>query len=164
MDEKVKKQKKRFQENLSLIRKAAGWSEVELAEKLDVTRQTISNLERFEKSGVAMSTIQYIAIRALLNDEILKETNCNTEKEDTPRDTDLLVCILQTLVDEPEKYSEDEKNRIKSMANMLTPAIINKTNTKIEVAKVLRDVGIAVGAIVTGITISYFFRGKGGKQ
>ena len=41
MNEKVK----RLQKYLSVIRTSAGWSASELGEKLDVSRQMISNLE-----------------------------------------------------------------------------------------------------------------------
>ncbi len=40
-----RKQIKRLQDNLSSIRKIAGWSAEVFGEKLGVTKQTISNLE-----------------------------------------------------------------------------------------------------------------------
>lgn len=60
----------RFRKNLPIFRKAVGWSGEYLAELLDVSRATIINIE--SKDG-KMSVVQYLAIRALLNEEIVKE-------------------------------------------------------------------------------------------
>lgn len=53
-----------LQENLTLIRRAAGWSVNEFADILGVTRQTIFNLETCRHK---MSKTQYIAITAVFN-------------------------------------------------------------------------------------------------
>lgn len=53
---------KLLQDNLTLLRKAAGWTAVDLANTLGVTRQTIYNLE----SGVTnLSKTQYIALKEI---------------------------------------------------------------------------------------------------
>jgi len=65
MSDKLKereRQIKRLQQNLSSIRKIAGWTAEVLGEKIGVTKQTISNLEN-RKS--AMNFTQYIAIRSV---------------------------------------------------------------------------------------------------
>ena len=67
MDKNKQKQIKRLQDNLSSIRKIAGWTAEQLGEKIGVTKQTISNLEN-NKSP--MNLTQYIAIRSVLDHEI----------------------------------------------------------------------------------------------
>lgn len=52
-----------LQENLSTLRKLAGWSAQDLAQMLGVSRATIVNLENLDRSK--MSRMQYLAIRSL---------------------------------------------------------------------------------------------------
>ena len=54
----------RIQENLSSIRKIAGWTAENLGEMLGVTKQNISNLEN---GNTKLSQAQYIAIRHLVD-------------------------------------------------------------------------------------------------
>lgn len=147
---------KRFQDNLLLIRKATGWSEAEFGERIGVTRQTINNLETKKNT---LTKTQYIAMRAVLNDEIIHSMS------DT-KDTEMLICILEALVDNPEKYSTQEKKNILEKANLLTPAIITKSNPRKEVSNefvnILKSLGIAVGVIVAAGISGYIF--KGGKK
>jgi len=76
----------KFQENLSIIRKVAGWTTQELADELGVARQTVSNLET---GKTPMSKLQYLALRTVFNAEIAEHDN---------RD---LARVITTLVDEP---------------------------------------------------------------
>ena len=69
MSELIRIQIKKLQSDMPLIRKLMGWSAVELADKIGVTKQTISNLER---SKTVMTKTQYIAIRAVLDYETNK--------------------------------------------------------------------------------------------
>ncbi|SFP71405.1 DNA-binding transcriptional regulator, XRE-family HTH domain [Butyrivibrio proteoclasticus] len=61
----------KMQTNLLVIRKIMGWKQQYLADKLDVTRQTIIRLES-EKDRVTLKKTQYIAIRMLIEQEISK--------------------------------------------------------------------------------------------
>ena len=65
--EQRQKQINRLQENLSSIRKIAGWTAEVLGNKIGVTKQTISNLEN---NKTPMNFTQYIAIRSVLDAEI----------------------------------------------------------------------------------------------
>lgn len=56
-----------LQENLSELRKIAGWTAETLAEKIGVTKQTISNIET---AKVPMSRVQYITLRSVIECEI----------------------------------------------------------------------------------------------
>ena len=60
---------KKLQKNLSLIRRAGGWTPAEFGELLGVTDQTIRNLERNDPDK-PMSKMQYIAIRSVLDYEM----------------------------------------------------------------------------------------------
>ena len=58
----------RLQDNLLLIRRAAGWTAEEFGEKIGVTRQTINNLEAKRNK---LNKTQYIAMRAVIEAEPL---------------------------------------------------------------------------------------------
>lgn len=78
----------RLQQNLSSIRKIAGWSAETLGNKIGVTKQTISNLEN---KKTPMTFTQYIAIRAVLD----AETETNKDNEALPK----VISILLDSVD-----------------------------------------------------------------
>lgn len=67
-----------MQENLCELRKIAGWTAEDLANKLDITKQTISNIENCK---VQMTRIQYIAIRSVFECEIYKNKKNTTLKK-----------------------------------------------------------------------------------
>jgi len=75
---------KKLQQNLSSIRKIAGWTAEVLGDKIGVTKQTISNLEN---SKTPMSFTQYIAIRYVLDYEIVN----NEKNEVLPKVVTLLL-------------------------------------------------------------------------
>lgn len=62
----------RLQENLSSIRKIAGWTAGDLGEMIGVSKQNISNLEN---NKIRLSQAQYIAIRHLVDYHITKTSN-----------------------------------------------------------------------------------------
>ncbi len=92
-----------MQENLVTIRNCLGWSQQDLAEKLDVTRQTIIRIEG-SKDRIAINKTQYIAIRTLIMNEI--ETRPEEEKE-------YLTGIISSLLGDFDDFedAEIEKNR-----------------------------------------------------
>lgn len=87
-----------LQQNLSAIRKIAGWTTEQLGDKIGVTKQTISNLEN---GKTPMSLTQYIAIRSILDHEI------QTNKENTT-----LPQVVTILLDKNTEYTEAEKEKI----------------------------------------------------
>lgn len=74
----------RLQENLSSIRKIAGWTANDLGEMLDVSKQNISNLEN---AKIKMSVAQYVAIRHFLDYYIIH----NSKNETLPLVINLLL-------------------------------------------------------------------------
>lgn len=93
------KDKARLQTNLAMIRKAAGWTAADLGEFLGVTKQTISNLENNRNT---MTKAQYIAIRAILDHELIN----NPENE-------ALAQIVHILLDS-DNLSEEDRNQVES--------------------------------------------------
>ena len=135
MDSKVE----RLQNNLSLIRTCAGWSAAELGDKLDVSRQMISNLETRRNK---MTVIQYRAIRNALDEEI--------EKSRAEDDTQMLKDVIRVLVDEPESFTEEQKNQVLSDAKLLAPSVVSKKTTrkKASITWVTALAGVVVAAVV----------------
>ena len=138
MDEKVIL----LQKNLALIRTCAGWSAAELGEKLDVSRQMVSNLETGRNK---MTQMQYLAIRQVLAEEI--------EKSASKDDTQMLKDVIRVLVDEPKRFSEEQRTRVLADANLLAPSIVSKKTTRKKAAStwaVLAGVVVAAVVAVTG--------------
>ncbi|MCI7791889.1 MAG: helix-turn-helix transcriptional regulator [Lachnospiraceae bacterium] len=132
------KEIERLQDNLLLIRRAAGWTAEEFGDRIGVTRQTINNLEAKRNK---LNKTQYIAMRAVLDAEMME----------SPEDTEILKCLLDVLIDHPENYKAEDREALLAKANMLTPSILAGTTTRKEVSKEL--IG-AAGAL--GIAASLF--------
>lgn len=125
----------RLQDNLLLVRRAVGWTAEEFGEKIGVTRQTINNLEAKRNK---LNKTQYIAIRAVLDVEMSK----------APEDTEMLGCLLEVFVDNPEKYKDEDKKELLAKANMLTPSILAGTTSRQAVSKELMIAAGAMGIVV----------------
>ncbi len=143
----------RFQDNLFLIRQLAGWTEEEFATKIGITRQTMSNLE---KNKSKLGKTQYIAMRHVLKEKIITSTQKIINEKDNEGETeDILAWILETLIDNPDCYSEDDREFILEKAKMLAPAIYTKSSTRNQVTedfiKILKPLGVISGAIILGI-------------
>ncbi len=91
-----------MQRNLKTLRELAGLSAVQLADEINVTKQTIHRLEATEKpQKTEMTYCQYRTIR-LVFDEIIKN---NLAKD--PKDIHLQNAI-KLLIDNADKLNEDE--------------------------------------------------------
>jgi len=95
-----------LQQNLATIRKIAGWTAEQLAEKIGVTKQTISNLETGRTS---MNLTQYIAIRTILDHEI--ETN---------KENQVLPQAITILLDNGNKFNEEDYKKIKKVIDTVS--------------------------------------------
>ena len=102
---------KRFQDNLSTIRKMYGWSIDVLAKKIGVTKQTISNIENRKTD---LTRVQYIAMRAVFESEA-----CNRSAEER----DFLINIISKLVDGQELDDSEERKLTESNAKLLAATI-----------------------------------------
>lgn len=124
-----------LQENLKLIRRSAGWTIEELANKIGVTKQTIINLEGLKSK---MTKTTYIAIRALLSEcknngiHTAIETTGDTDWEKIEKVQDKIDLFLYDMKHiDPEKLKEVPKgngNRIlsnlKKLASLCPEKII----------------------------------------
>jgi DNA-binding XRE family transcriptional regulator len=86
----------RLQQNLSAIRKVAGWTTEQLGDKIGVSKQTISNLENGKSP---MNFTQYIAIRSVLDCEM----NANPDNDVLPK---VITVLLDSDDDEYDRYRE----------------------------------------------------------
>ena len=131
----------RLQRHLSLIRYCAGWTAETFGNKLGVSRQTIST---FEKEGNELTMMQYLAIRKVLDDEFAKPSD----------KTEMLPLVLEVLVDNPEKYTSEEREEILSKANLMVPAIMKKPFERKTVSAAWKAVLVAGGVIVTAALLA----------
>ena len=123
----------RMQKHLLLIRRAVGWTAEEFGDRIGVTRQTINNIE---SSRSRLTKTQYLAMRSVLDAEILR----------APEDTGMLRVLLDVLVDRPENYSAEERDKVLENASMLAPSILAGTTTRAKVSgKMLKDLGALAG-------------------
>lgn len=135
----MKNQIKRLKDNLTIIRKAAGWSAESLGEKIGVTRQTINNIEAGKQE---LSQAQYMAIRYVLDKEILNNQD----------DTKMLAKLIDMLIDNPDKYDPDKKTELVDEAEYIVPSI-NKGKSRKEVSdRWIKIAGnILLGGVVGGL-------------
>lgn len=121
----------RLQNHLLLIRRTVGWTAEELGERIGVTRQTINNIESGKSK---LSKTQYIAIRSILDAEIAK----------SPEETKMLRAILEIFVDNPDKYSSEQREKLLSQANMMAPAILTGASSRLDVSKAWLTIAAAI--------------------
>ena len=141
----------RLQENLLLIRRAAGWTAEEFGEKIGVTRQTINNLEAKRNK---LNKTQYIAMRAVIEAEMAK----------APEETEMLGCILEVFVDNPEKYNEKDKEELLAKAGTTSRKVISKelmgAAGAMGLAVAVVNPVVAVGAAVAGGWLAKILKDK----
>ncbi|MCX4300059.1 MAG: helix-turn-helix transcriptional regulator [Lachnospiraceae bacterium] len=126
-----------LQDNLSSVRKIAGWTTEEFGDKIGVTKQTISNLEN---KKTVMTRTQYIAIGAVLKYEIPNNKN-----------SEVLAYVVNILLDDDKSYSAEERRKIKENIDMLVIASMGGMKGK-KLTDFSEKIGIAlVGAGVASI-------------
>lgn len=138
MDQATSQKITRLQESLSALRKVAGWSAEDLGKQLDVTRQTIVNLETGQTK---MTKVQYMALRLAF------ATEMQTQKNET------LLELMTTLVDRDD-ISEDERIQLRqtvdNAVNKVGRRIGSDAASKAAVKAVEPKLRTAVSAWVTG--------------
>lgn len=128
----------RLQRDLPTIRVVAGWSVEHLANLLDVSRQTVMNLENLSKSK--MTTIQYLAIRSLLDAEV---------KESGNRTLKTVIEILVDRDDIPESQKDEIRNQVQKVSSSIGPRVGASTRSEKTIS--------ALATVLTGMvwTINY---------
>lgn len=138
------KQIKKLQQNLSSIRKIAGWTAEVLGDKIGVTKQTISNLEN---QKTQMNFTQYIAIRSVIDAEI--ESN---------KDNEVLPKVVALLLDSDDELDEDDYSKVQDVVGTVAATAAGGTPTaKLDsvfdiLIKSIPFVVPVIGAIIGGST------------
>ena len=149
MDEPI-----RLQRHLPLFRACAGWTAKELADKLEVSRQSISAWENFDpksnKKGVRLTAIQYYAIRKLLDDEIAKDLSDKV----SDRKQHILGTLLEVLVDHPEQYTSDDVNAALVEAKLMAPSIMKQPEKRKSVSNVWPALLTGCGVVLSAALIA----------
>ncbi len=138
----------RFQSNIVLIRQLAGWTAEQFANEIGITRQTMSSIEN-NKSKI--NKTQYIAMRFVLKELIAN--SCHKKGNNEEETDDILAWVLEMIVDNPQNYSDEERETVLKKAKNLAPAINADTREEIskDIIDILKTVGISVGVITLGI-------------
>lgn len=116
MNTQQKRMVNRLQSNLYTIRQLAGWSADDLGELLDLTKQTIYNLERGKPK---MSLVQYLAIRTIIDDEIRRQP-----------DNKALSSAVALLLDD-EELSDKEYDELQLSLKTITKGMARTTDREI---------------------------------
>lgn len=118
----------RLQKYLPIIRNLAGWTAEDLGERIGVTRQTITNIERSET--LSMTKTQYIAIRAVLDYEIEQSKNS------------VLADSISVLID-ADDLSELQANQVKESVDRIASMKSRRVNDKL----VMEGMAAAIAAL-----------------
>lgn len=94
----LRERTQRLQNNLSKFRILLDWTATDLGNKLDMSKQAISNLE---SKKTTLSVAQYIAIRALILEELIERKNQHFYN--------LINLIFNVLVENPDTYTDEQK-------------------------------------------------------
>lgn len=141
MTPEQKKKRDRLQENLYSIRQLAGWKADAMAKDLDLTKQTIYNLERGKPK---MSWVQYLAIRTLIEKKIMEQP-----KNEVLRNS---VTVLVDCDELPEeKYDELQKS-----LKTITKGMSRTSDRNIALKLAAQTIGaVAVGILTKNPTIGF---------
>ena len=110
------RQIQRLQQNLSSIRKIAGWTAEMLGNKIGVTKQTISNLENAKST---MTFTQYIAIRSILDVEI-----------DDNKENEILPKVVSLLLDSDDALDENNYSKVQDVVVTVAATAAGGTPTE----------------------------------
>lgn len=131
-----------LQENLSVIRKVAGWTTEDMGSRIGVTKQTISNIET-KKTKLTLT--QYIAIRAVLDYEI----------QSNP-DNKALAQVVDVLLNKDGEFSDEEEKKISDAVEIISAAAVGGAGTAVlagTAAALLGAITPIVGAAIAGSAI-----------
>jgi len=134
----------KLQQNLSSIRRIAGWTMQDLGDRIGLTKQTISNLENRKTS---MTLTQYIAIRKVLDDEI--ENNKSNE---------ILSKVVGLLIDNSDQLDYESYIKAQEVVEIVAASAISGTPNKN--LKKFFDVLIMSIPVIATIGFAIFIKSK----
>ena len=132
-----------LQQNLSVIRKVAGWTTEDLGNRIGVTKQTISNIEN-KKTKLTLT--QYIAIRAVLDYEI----------QSSP-DNVALAQVVDILLNKDGEFSDEEEKKISDAVEIISSAAVGGAGTAAlaaTTAALLGTIGVPIISPIVGAAIA----------
>ena len=76
-----------------------------------------------------------------------EEFGLYAEMNQYPEETEMLKLILDVFIDNPESYSEEEKEKLLSKANMVAPSILAGSTSRKDVSKEMVAVAGGLGIL-----------------
>lgn len=144
----------RLQRHLPLFRACAGWTAKDLADQLEVSRQSVSAWENYdggkEKKGVKLSKAYYLAIRHLLETAVIVDVN----DENALKKKHILGTMLEVLVDHPDQYTNDDVDAVLREAELLAPSIMKQPEQRKSVSKVWPALLAGCGVVLSAALIA----------
>ena len=144
----------RLHRHLPLFRACAGWTAKDLADQLDVSRQSVSAWENYdggkEKKGVKLSKAYYLAIRHLLETAVIVDVN----DENALKKKHILGTMLEVLVDHPDQYTNDDVDAVLREAELLAPSIMKQPEQRKSVSKVWPALLAGCGVVLSAALIA----------
>ena len=144
----------RLQRHLPLFRACAGWTAKDLADQLEVSRQSISAWENYNggqnKKGVKLSKGYYLAIRQLLETAVRADVSDEKEK----KKKHILGTMLEVLVDHPDKYSPGDIDAVLAEAELMAPSIMKQPEKRKTVSKIWPALLIGAGAVLSATLLA----------
>ncbi len=131
----------RFQSCLPTLRKVAGWTAEDLGNKLDVSRQTIINLE---SKKIEMTKIQYIAFRTVF------------EAEATTSNNDTLGNLIKILVDS-DSVPDEKKDELKQTVSAAVSSVGPRAGSEAASKKAIKALELPLsllGVLAGGLLVS----------
>lgn len=131
-----------LQQNLSVIRKVAGWTTEDLGNRIGVTKQTISNIEN-KKTKLTLT--QYIAIRAVLDYEI----------QSNPGNV-ALAQVVDVLLNKDGEFSDEEEKKISDAVEIISSAAAGGAGAAVlagTAAALFGAITPIVGAAIAGSSV-----------
>ena len=122
----------RFQKCLLLLRRTLGWSGAVFGNYIGATRQTVNNIETGRNK---LSKTRYIAMRSVLEAEIAAH----------PDETEVLRLILEVFVDNPDGYTQEQRESIFNHANMMAPSVLAGATARKDVSKAVMEYAATMG-------------------
>lgn len=144
----------RLQRHLPLFRACAGWTAKDLADQLEVSRQSVSAWENYDggqdKKGVKLSKGYYLAIRQLLETAVKADVSDEKEK----KKKHILGTMLEVLVDHPDEYSSEDINAVLAEAELMAPSIMKQPEKRKTVSKIWPALLIGAGAVLSATLLA----------
>ena len=122
-----------LQSHLSMLRKLYGWTMEQFGDRIGVTKQTVSNLERGKPK---MTKLQYIAIRSVFESEA---------KERDGEEKEILLKILDLVCDPDPDVSEVQRSEALNTAAVAASGVAAAAAIKVLTSSLISS-GLFVAA------------------